>query len=397
MESKPFVEAYQEVNLRLLKLIDSMSALHELSTLDTPDHDETALLNASLHSLLANQDLESGAIYLLEQDVLHCAAALDWDTLLKQGGIEDMPVSSAQRVAMGEGLIGLAASTGEVQRSNTTLLGGDLTPAASMTGGEHTPGGSVLSVPLASNGEVSGVLCVSHPHSGFFNPAHERSLQIFCNFLGRLVLHNRLLCRLDEMVRQRTHELERTLDDARALKQRYQALSVIDELTGLHNRRYFYPEARAVLARAVRYKTAFSVLLVDVDRFKSVNDAYGHATGDHVLRDVAQRLKECAREADILARFGGEEFVLVLPETDEVGARILAGRVLDAVKALRWQVGGAELVVTASVGLSTLGVRAAGLDDTQALLERLLHEADMALYHAKAEGRDQYRCHSELA
>lgn len=396
MDNQPFIAAYQEINLRLLKLIDSMSALYELSTFDAPGEDETALLESGLHTLLANQDLECGAIYLREDDVLHCVAALDWEALLSAGNVADVPVDTAQTVPVGEGLIGLAASTGEIQRSDTTAPDDTASPVRGVHDAGQSQAGSVLAVPLAGDEEAFGVLCVTHPHSGFFTPAHERSLQIFCNFLGRLISHARLLGRLDERVRQRTLELERTLDDARALKQRYQELSVVDDLTGLHNRRYFYPEARAALARAMRYKKVFSVLLIDVDRFKTVNDAYGHAMGDAVLRDVSKTFKACAREADILARFGGEEFVLVLPATDEVGARVLATRILDAVKALRWPAGGAELAVTVSIGLTVLGEQTASVGDTQAVLERLLHETDMALYLAKEKGRDQYRCHSEL-
>ncbi len=394
MDSKPFIEAYQEISLRLVKLIDSMSALYELSTFDTPDNDEAALLTASLRTLLANQDLERGAIYLREDDTLCCVAALGWEDLLGENTSDNAAKDLGQTLPLGEGPIGLAASTGEIQRGDVTRAGESARDQDSDNA--STLPRSLLAIPLAGNGEVPGVLCVSHPHRDFFTSAHERSLQIFCNFLGRLILHNRLLMRLDEMVKSRTLELQRTLDDARALKQRYKELAVVDDLTGLHNRRYFYPEARAALARAVRYKAAISVLLIDVDRFKTVNDAYGHATGDTVLRDVAELFRSCAREADILARFGGEEFVMVLPETDEVGARILASRMNDAVKTLNWEAGGASLEVTVSIGLTALGTSTGSVDDTQALLERLLHEADMALYRAKERGRDQYRCYSEL-
>lgn len=101
--------------------------------------------------------------------------------------------------------------------------------------------GSLISLPIKASGEVLGVLNVSHPHAGFFTETHERSLVIFANFLGQMLVNNRLLNSMEQMVRERTRQLEQTLADAEALKRRYAELSVIDELTGLHNRRFFFP------------------------------------------------------------------------------------------------------------------------------------------------------------
>jgi diguanylate cyclase (GGDEF)-like protein len=255
--------------------------------------------------------------------------------------------------------------------------------------------GSIISVPIMNGEGLLGVLNVSHPHAHFFDEGHARTLRIFCNVLGQLLQNNHMLYQMDELVQQRTAQLQRALEDAEELKRRYEMLSVVDDLTQLHNRRFFFPECRAALARAIRYQLPFSVLLIDVDHFKQVNDNFGHATGDVVLCQVAEMIKAQIREGDILARFGGEEFILALPDTDQEGAVRLAERIREAVKSYRRDVQGKPLSVTVSIGLAEVADYQE--NDSQRVLDSLIMEADQALYFGKHNGRDQACAYAEIA
>ncbi|MGN6521702.1 MAG: GGDEF domain-containing protein [Actinomycetes bacterium] len=136
------------------------------------------------------------------------------------------------------------------------------------------------------------------------------------------------------------------------------------------------------MERASRFRRPLAVLMLDVDLFKKVNDTYGHARGDAVLRELAHRLAEQVREVDVLARYGGEEFTVVLPETDRGGAEKLARRILEAVRNLPFSDGGPPLQVTVSIGVAIYPQHG----QSPAVL---LRAADEALYLAKAQGRDQ--------
>ncbi len=163
-----------------------------------------------------------------------------------------------------------------------------------------------------------------------------------------------------------------------------------DALTGLHNRRYLERRLQEEVARARRYRHPLSCLFIDADHFKRVNDNYGHGTGDEVLREISLRVRECLRASDMATRFGGEEFTLLLPQTDAEEAINLAERI--RLKIFSNPVvtrSGTELKVTVSIGVSQL--TATNGDDFDAAGERLIKEADRALYQAKEEGRNRVR------
>jgi diguanylate cyclase (GGDEF)-like protein len=161
-------------------------------------------------------------------------------------------------------------------------------------------------------------------------------------------------------------------------------LAVTDPLTGLANRRSLTENLTREVERAARFGHPLSVLVLDLDHFKTVNDSRGHAAGDAVLRELAGRLHGLVREVDTVARYGGEEFVLVLPETDAAGAQEVARRVVHTVRTAPFDVGVAPPVpVTVSAGVATYPLRGDRAGD-------LLRSADQALYRAKAAGRDQW-------
>jgi diguanylate cyclase (GGDEF)-like protein len=159
-------------------------------------------------------------------------------------------------------------------------------------------------------------------------------------------------------------------------------MSVRDALTGLYNRRHLEFSLEAEFSRVRRYGGDLSVLLLDIDHFKEVNDRFGHQAGDEVLKVVAKRVQELLRKADMAARYGGEEFTVILPNTALAGACVLAERLRQAVAASPIRVKEQEVGLSISVGVSELRPETASAD-------ALLNSADQALYEAKAAGRDR--------
>ena len=156
-----------------------------------------------------------------------------------------------------------------------------------------------------------------------------------------------------------------------------------DFLTGLYNRRAFEEMARGEMARWQRGRDPLSLLIIDADHFKRVNDTHGHGTGDEVLRALAHGVRDQVRDLDIVARLGGEEFVVLLPSTDVVGARSAAERIREAIERLRVPTAeGVQVRFTVSVGVAEASREAASI-------ELLLQRADAALYEAKRRGRNR--------
>ena len=154
----------------------------------------------------------------------------------------------------------------------------------------------------------------------------------------------------------------------------------MDPLTGLPNRRSLTTELEREHALARRGRPAFSVLLLDVDHFKAVNDERGHAAGDRVLEEIAARLRGRARTSDVVGRWGGEEFLVIAPDTDADGARILAEGLRTAISDTPTVLDSGPVRITASVGVASW---------ERETVDEVLSRADQALYEAKAAGRDQ--------
>ncbi|MFN2309042.1 MAG: diguanylate cyclase [Gammaproteobacteria bacterium] len=385
MDSAAFVEAYQDLNHHFITLANDLSALRGLSQLDMRQARLEGLVQDALRVLLKSGDFQRCSVYLLEDATLRWVGGLDWRDLL---GGRASRAPQPQSFRLGEGILGLAAETGTLQhcrdcRAEPHFAQRDLTGKI----------GSLICAPMPFADKVLGAINVSHPRPNAFSESHERLLTVFAGFLGQMLANWRYYHQLEESIRHRTHELASALAEAEELKHRYQHLSVIDELTGIHNRRFFFPEAHTALAGALRYRQAFSIMMVDLDHFKRVNDQYGHGMGDKVLQVTAALLKGQTREGDVLARFGGEEFALALPNTDLDGTRQLADRVLGCLRTLSFNSGGQSLQITASIGISALTEDESS--DHAEMLETLLRQADQALYFSKTHGRDQYRAHAD--
>ena len=174
---------------------------------------------------------------------------------------------------------------------------------------------------------------------------------------------------------RRNEALQETLDQ---LKQ----LSIKDALTGVYNVRYFWARFRYELLRAIRYEQSLSCLMLDLDRFKSVNDRYGHQVGDDLLRLLAETVSNGIRKVDIIARYGGEEFAIILPNTSAQGALQCAENIREKVSAVGLIIGDKEVRTTVSIGVSVLTENIKDESD-------LLQQADSALNAAKRAGRNK--------
>jgi len=168
----------------------------------------------------------------------------------------------------------------------------------------------------------------------------------------------------------------------KASEEKMRLLAQTDELTGMLNRRRFLELAAKEIKRALRYQTPFSLIMFDVDKFKTVNDTYGHAVGDLVLKAIACCAKEISRDVDVLGRIGGEEFALALPQTSVPGAKTVAERLRKTVEDRQIVVNDATLRCAISLGVAELS----GCVQT---IDRLLKAADLALYRAKEGGRNR--------
>jgi diguanylate cyclase (GGDEF)-like protein/PAS domain S-box-containing protein len=180
--------------------------------------------------------------------------------------------------------------------------------------------------------------------------------------------------------------IARNISERKELEDKLTTFARIDGLTETYNRRHFYEEAEKQLALAHRYQRPVAILMLDLDRFKQVNDTYGHRAGDEVLRHFAQICRETIRETDIIGRTGGEEFAILLPETELDSAFLLAERIRSSVESSALKFNKAILPYSVSIGVA---VKAA----EKMRIEELLSRADEALYQAKEAGRNRIRIH----
>lgn len=341
-ELRTYIHALQdsrdELKRNLTRLGDTLSSTHDLKK----------MLAVILETAMVTIRAEAGALMLFSgnRDELY----------LKVGrGIDGRLSSASVRVGIGEGVAGRVAQSGEAVHGHVGPEAKELQLAKAEPRAD-----SVIAVPLKSQGRVIGVLNLyDRVDADAFDDNDLATIRSFAN--------------------QATVAIDNVL-----LHQEAQRLSITDGLTGLWNYRYFQMNFDKEIERASRFQRPLALLIFDLDKFKQVNDVFGHQRGDSVLIELATRVKGAIREVDTLARYGGEEFVLILPETDLEGATLAAGKICELVRQRSFGTAGEEAIkVTVSVGIAVY-------PDHGRSGASLIRSADAALYSAKEAGRDGY-------
>ena len=357
------LEAQLQSQARELRALEKIEGLQERTqALETENRTLRARLeelhtflslSKSLAATLNLEELFRLALHLIGRALQVDAYAL---LLLDESG-EHLGVKAAfglpeeGTLRRGEGVAGLVAQTGQA------LLVPDVSAEPRAPEPFQPPRGACLCVPLRRPGrELLGVLTAYHPEPHGFTVADLDLFQAVAN------------------------QVAAALENAQ-LYQRTKELSTRDDLTGLFNRRHFFDQLEKEVQRARRYRRVFSLLLLDLDEFKGYNDTHGHLQGDEALKEVARLLLASTRRADIVARFGGEEFVVLLPEISAPGASVVAEKIRSSVAAYPFagrasQPGGQ---LTATLGLATYPT------DSEDGLE-LVDCADRAMYLGKQQG-----------
>lgn len=245
--------------------------------------------------------------------------------------------------------------------------------------GSSAPIVSLAAADLIVPGRRGGVKVTEPYATALSDPARVALLHLLVDLAHGLAVHAADQAEAE----QKAATLEETRARLREQNLLLRELAVVDELTGLHNRRFFEGRIQYELDRVQRYATPLALMVMDIDHFKAVNDTYGHPAGDAVLRQLAALAQARVRRVDLLARVGGEEFALLMPNTDEQGAQIVSQRLLESVRLRTFRVLDRDLNLTVSMGLAAVAGGWSG-DPAQ-----LFRAADQALYRAKLEGRDR--------
>ena len=241
-------------------------------------------------------------------------------------------------------------------------------------------------VRAVANGDFSQQVTYMGELSESFNEMIRKLKEM----VQRLTDKEEALLALTTKLKQEINNRIKVEKNLRASEARYRKMAVYDWLTGVYNRRHFMELAQGELARSIRSRLHMSVAMLDVDHFKLFNDTYGHLNGDACLQHVARVINSSVRRMDIVARFGGEEFVVFLPETDLETAKVAAERVRAALESSPVKL---EQNKSPSVTAS-LGVAEISLDegkDLEGMVMDVISRADRAMYQAKAAGRNQVK------
>lgn len=227
-----------------------------------------------------------------------------------------------------------------------------------------------MGVPLIVQQKVIGIITLDSTQPGAFSSSQSRLAQAFADHVAAALENIRLF------------------EDTRRL-------AIMDPLTNVFNRRHFYELAKVEYERSCRYHRPISAIMIDLDHFKRVNDTYGHSTGDLVLQAIAETCQRKLRKSDIFGRYGGEEFVIIMPETDEQRAWNVAERLRRSIVHISIPINDGAIAITISLGVATLSPEDLCSDNSGDLLEKLIDKADQALYQAKQAGRNRVIVHQE--
>lgn len=333
----------EEKNQRLEKFLDQMQALYQMSIDITRELNSSKILEETLRHLIKIFNASRGqvALYQVQDDCLVIS--------------HSVPVAEHQTgktIQLGEGVLGTAA-----QKKETIIIEGSDLQSPSYFNNQQLPSfPTTIAIPLIGSNRLLGAISVQIEN--------QKPLEFHELYFAEMF----------------TVQASIAIENA-ALYDEVQRLAIIDALTGLYNRRAIMDIAQSEFQRAQRYRSPLSIIMFDIDRFKRINDQWGHLTGDEVLRELGKLCRENLRSTDIAGRYGGEEFLILLPETMLPNALETAERLRSLIDHHGFYCKDQCLHITISAGVAEAQPQDSTLD---ALLERV----DQALYRAKAAGRN---------
>ncbi len=363
---------YQSADMKMLELV----AAHSVIALDNARHYQEALESARLRDTIyligqeINSRLNPDQVYetiykallkVIPLDFMFISS-VDHDKQLQLFHyFKDKEINEIQKpfsAPIDQGVSGYVIKTGKSFRT------GDFTKVK-IDGYEYVHLGekehvthSLIFVPLIRGSVVTGLISVQAKATDVFTAYHQTLVELIAPYA--------------------TSALENAW-----LFSKIETLAITDELSGVYNRHHFNHVLKQEFERSVRYERPLSLIIIDIDNFKDINDQYGHICGDDVIRQYGAMLNENVRTTDILARFGGDEFAIIMPETNAQQALAVTRKIESLCNQRKFNLGHDEISVTISIGLAEI-IRSVDLKP-----EDLIHKADHAMYQAKKQGRSR--------
>ncbi|MBE0606255.1 MAG: GGDEF domain-containing protein [Deltaproteobacteria bacterium] len=329
----------EEVRTNLESNVQYLRTMAEVSTAIAGTLDPEELYRIIPERVMAKLGLNDFCIMLYSRETKRLVA--------KSVSVADGETLPEFTLAPGEGVAGRVFVTGEPAwipdvRSSPDFL---------HYGGRRTDVRSFMCVPLVSKGKNIGVLMLNHPEPNAFEPELLPTMRVLASYLA-ISIENAGMFGV------------------------VKSLAEKDSLTLLYNHGSFHEKLAIELERANRYVRPMAVIMLDLDHFKEINDRYGHTTGDRVLALVAGALGAHLRKTDIAARYGGDEFAVILPETDLSSAAVIAERIAEGISNVRLDIGGESVIsFTASVGYASCGHDAPGRGEILNIADRLMYDS----------------------
>jgi diguanylate cyclase (GGDEF)-like protein len=344
----------------------ALSLVNQISGTILEERDYQGVLNEIIERVAQTFDARAGSIAVPDEDgeYLEFIAGFNREpSVLKR-------LNTTHRLRTDEGVVG-HAYTNEVICPVTDVFEDDLFDEKYQKQARKEGIRAIFSVPLIAFGDCIGVVSLYYGEPREFDRRLHEIMKMVSKQVAIAMLQSNLI-----------EDLEKSND-------RLKRLAETDGLTGLPNHRKIQEIFRHEMDRAQRYDHPLSLMMIDIDHFKQINDRYGHPAGDEVLKRLSSCFEESTREIDAVGRYGGEEFMFVVPETEESKAAVLANRLRERVEELEFEVEDETLSLTVSIGI---GSRDFNGDDPDEMIER----ADAALIHAKRSGRNQVKRYSEI-
>ena len=336
----------KKAEAQIREYADQLEALFNIGLTASRTLDIRELLENVLDKVLHVTGLDAGAIFLFDQQTKKVA-------LRTYRGVSERLFQKAERMKLNEGFTGLVARSGKPIIVQDAGRDSRARRIGIKSEGIH----SFAAVPIMSKEQVRGVMIVGSHATHQFSQSATRLLDTITMQIGMAV-------------------------DNAQLYERALHLAFTDNLTGLYNRRYLLDQLDRDFARANRNGSPLSLVMMDLDGLKVINDRFGHNEGDVVLKKLGRILKQNTRASDIAARWGGDEFVLLAPDTDSMGAYIIGERIRSQVEHCRLKLVGEEISISVSVGIASYPLHSSGVTE-------LIKRADEAMYNAKGLGKNQ--------